>query len=512
MFISKANNYNSKLLEGRIEAEGAVIASLITDMMLLDDYKITSDMFLTIDGVFLFKLLESLKSKNISEITEFDVMNMNEKVYEKFNELGGMKLIEEMKDRIEIANFTSYLDELYKQNAILQMADKGWDFSKEIMVNGEKINPLDKFKKCTSEQFREFLDNNINEISVFDLESGIEEEELDISYDFLEACYSGEEYGIPFDRAGKNIDDEDIFTFPGLSNQIGGYNHGTLNLIGAYSNMGKSTMLTSMAMSFIEEDSDILIISNEQKSKPFKFSFLFWILCNKLKYYKLSKNKLKTGNVTDEDKEMLNKAVDIWQNEYKGKIHFVSLNEANMKVVTKKIRQYHLQYGCDIVMYDTFKADFENQNNEAMHLALIKDSRELHKICKKYDLIGIASIQLAQNTLGRLWLDASCLSQSKQIVEILESLILFRNTYNDYEFDPKSKHYCTPHKLQKIGDDWKNIPVEIDKSHTYRMMFITKSRSGDTSDNTGEAFLYRFDGSKSKFTEICKCKPKHGNI
>ena len=85
MFISKANNYNSKLLEGRIEAEGAVIASLITDMMLLDDYKITSDMFLTIDGVFLFKLLESLKSKNISEITEFDVMNMNEKVYEKFN-------------------------------------------------------------------------------------------------------------------------------------------------------------------------------------------------------------------------------------------------------------------------------------------------------------------------------------------------------------------------------------------------------------------------------------------
>ena len=513
MFVSKADKYNSRLLEGRVEVEGAVIASIANDMLILDDYELSSDMFLTKDGSFLFRLMETLRSKNINQITEFDVMNINEKVYEKFSELGGIKLIDDMKDRVEIGNFTSYLDELYKQNAILQMTDKGWDFTKEIEFNGNKIVPMDFFKKCNSEEFRDFLDYHINEISVFDLESGVEEEELDLDEDFLESCYEGLEHGIPFDKAGVNdIDGEDILTFPGISNQIGGYLHGTLNLIAAYSNMGKSTMITSMAMSFIEEGSKIVMISNEQKSKPFKFSFLFWILCNRLKYYKLTKNKLKTGNVTDEDKEMLSKALEIWKNDYKGSVYFVSLNEANMKAVSKKIRQYKLQYDCDIVMYDTFKADFENQNNEAMHLALIKDSRELHKICKKYNVLGVATMQLAQNTLGRLWLDASCLSQSKQVVEILESLILFRTVYNTEELDPKSKYYCSPFRRQKVGDKWVDTPVEVDKSHTYRMMFITKAREGDTSENTGQAYLYRFDGSKAKFTEVCKCKPKHSTI
>ena len=121
-------------------------------------------------------------------------------------------------------------------------------------------------------------------------------------------------------------------------------------------------------------------------------------------------------------------------------------------------------------------------------------------------------MQLAQNTLGRLWLDASCLSQSKQVVEILESLILFRTEYNEEELDPKSKYYCSPFRRQKLGEKWVDTPVEVDKSHTYRMMFITKAREGDTSENTGQAYLYRFDGSKAKFTEVCKCKPKHSTI
>ena len=513
MYISRVEKYDKRLLEGRVEVEAAVIAAVANDMLLLDDYMLDSSMFVTKDGLFLFKVMEKLRSKNINQITDFDVMNINENVYEKFQDLGGMKLIEDMKERVDVSNFTSYFDELYKHNAILQMSDVGWDFTKKIKFNGNEIIPIDFFKKCTSQELRDFLDYHVNEVSVFDLEGGIEEEVINLTEEFLNSCYEGEEHGVPFDRAGTDdIDNEDILTFPGISKQIGGYLRGTLNLIGAYSNMGKSTMTTSMAMSFIEEGSKILMISNEQKSKPFKFSFLFWILCNRLKYYKLTRNKLKTGNVTEEDKEMLNRAIKIWQEEYKGKVYFVSLNEANMKTVSKKIRQYSLQYGCDVVIYDTFKADFENQSNEAMHLALIKDSRELHKVCKKYDLIGIATMQLAQNTLGRLWLDASCLSQSKQVIEILETLILFRNTYNEEEFNPKSKYFCNPFRRQKIGDRWVDTPVEIDKSHTYRIMFITKAREGDTSENTGEAYLYRFDGSKAKFTEVCKCKPKHGNI
>ena len=72
MFVSKADKYNSRLLEGRVEVEGAVIASIANDMLILDDYELSSDMFLTKDGSFLFRLMETLRSKNINQITEFD--------------------------------------------------------------------------------------------------------------------------------------------------------------------------------------------------------------------------------------------------------------------------------------------------------------------------------------------------------------------------------------------------------------------------------------------------------
>ena len=83
-FISKADSYDERLLEGRISAEAAVLGLIMNDMNIFIDYKITSDFFLTKDGLFLFKLLETLHSKNVSQITEFDVLNTNEIIYEKF--------------------------------------------------------------------------------------------------------------------------------------------------------------------------------------------------------------------------------------------------------------------------------------------------------------------------------------------------------------------------------------------------------------------------------------------
>ena len=46
---------------------------------------------------------------------------------------------------------------------------------------------------------------------------------------------------------------------------------------------------------------------------------------------------------------------------------------------------------------------------------------------KQYNIIMLYTIQLTMSTNNRLWIDSSCLSQSKQIVEILENLFLIRN-------------------------------------------------------------------------------------
>lgn len=511
-FINRVNKYDAKLLEGRIETEGAVIGCLMSDMLLLDDYLLEDSDFVTIDGLFLFKLIKTLRNKNINDISEFDILNINEKIYEKFQEMGGMRLVYDMRSRIEKSNFQSYIDELYKQNAILQATDDGWDFTKEVDFNGRKIVPIEIFKKYDSQQFIDYLDYQRNKIMIPNLESGVQEEMMDITDEFLESCHLGMESGIPFGRAGMNIENKDIYTFPTISDQIGGYIEGTLNMVAAHSNVGKSTLMTSIAMSLLHQDRKILFINNEQSATPFRISFIFWILCNKLNYYKLTKSKLISGNSTDEDKRMLKQVQRIWREEYYGRVFFVSFNDADMKAVTNKIRQKHLEDGFDTVIYDTFKAEFTNPNKEAVHLELIKASRELHKTVKKYNMIGLASMQLAMNSLGRLFLDASCLSQSKQVVEILETLIIMRSTYSE-EFDKNNKkYYCNPYKLTRVANKWEKIPYKVDKDKTYRMIFISKCRTGSTSSADGEAMLLSFDGSKGQFKEVCKCKPKHITI
>ena len=119
----------------------------------------------------------------------------------------------------------------------------------------------------------------------------------------------------------------------------------------------------------------------------------------------------------------------------------------------KKIRENVLRYGYDCVLYDTFKiqeSDFEGTRQD---LSLVRDSRELDKIAKKYNIIMLASVQLAERLKGKLFLDSSVLSNSKQIKEILENLFLMRTVY-DEELDEKNKFYCRPFRLKKVNDKW----------------------------------------------------------
>jgi hypothetical protein len=182
-----------------------------------------------------------------------------------------------------------------------------------------------------------------------------------------------------------------------------------------------------------------------------------------------------------------------------------------MSTVKKKIRENVLRYGYDTVLYDTFKLDFDSAGNTRQDLSLIKDSRELDALCKKYNIIGLASLQLAINTIGKLFLDSSVLSNSKQIKEVLEGLYLMRNVY-DEELDPKSKYYCKPFRLKKVNDKWIEEEYQPDRNAVWRMIFPDKTRSGANSSDTGVAYLLKFSGDHAIFREVAQCRPRHGEI
>lgn len=514
MFSKKYDLYPSEILSGRIEVEGAIIGCLMKDMLLIEDIKLSKDNFATIDGIFYFSIIEKLRKKNINTITEMDILsNFNDKVFEQFNDRGGIGQIKLMTDTVDVSNFDSYIDDLYKYNSFISLYDMGYNLTSPTMFEGEEVIPLELFKKIDCEQMVDFYENQLNSLNVTNLKKGVKELEIDIDDAFIESCMSGENTGVPIDMAGEDMNGEPIYAFPRISQQIQGLLNGTLSMLGGYSSVGKSTMIIYIIMALIHRGEKILIISNEQDEKPFKMNFLMWILTNKLRYYKLTKKDFMSGKATEEDLKMVREAQRIWKEEFIGKVFFVTLPNADNKIVKKKIREYHLTKGVTTFLYDTFKADLSGDKNDKTWLDLIKDSRELHELARKYDMIGLATIQLAMNSLGTLFLTPNVLSQSKQVVEILENLLLMRNVYPE-ELDPEDKRfYCKPFKYEKDSNGkWKEKKIDIDKTKQYRMLFISKCRNGENSQSGNYAMLLSFDGQHGGVREYCLCRPKTTNI
>ena len=163
------------------------------------------------------------------------------------------------------------------------------------------------------------------------------------------------------------------------------------------------------------------------------------------------------------------------------------------------------------MLYDTFKIQEGDFKGNRTDLSLVHDSRELDKLAKKYNIIMLASVQLAEYMRGRLFLDSSVLSNSKQIKEVLENLFLMRTVY-DEELDEKSKFYCRPFRLKKVNDKWIEEEYYPDRTAVWRALFVEKCRSGSNSSDTGVGYLLKFDGDHCIFREVAQARFKHGEI
>ena len=189
----------------------------------------------------------------------------------------------------------------------------------------------------------------------------------------------------------------------------------------------------------------------------------------------------------------------------------VAINDSDFATAKKLIRKHALNKGFSTFILDTFKIEQSDMNNARTDLALVRDSRELSKLAGKYNMIGLASVQLAESLKGTLFLTAGTLSNAKQLKEICENLFLMRNAYKE-EFDEKSKFYCQPFRLNKVGNEWKREKFIVDPDDVWRILFVEKNRNGVNSSDNGEAYLLKFMGDYATFIEKAKCRPKHGRI
>lgn len=506
------DKYPKELLKGRTQAEGNVVSCLFKDMLLIDETTFEQKDFITSDGLFYFSMLKQLRSKGFYSLDEITILsNLNEDVIERYEACGGWETIQHQIDIINDKNFETYADILYRENILLHMHDDGFNLLGKIEVNGNSIVPLTMFRKMTAEEVTDWYEARLSSYGAGYSSKILEEEEIDFDDEFIESCKEGLENGVPFDIAGYDINGEEMNCFPFLSNQTMGLLEGTFTMMAGFPNAGKSSWWVTVIMALLHYDRKVLIISNEENIKKFKIKFMVWLLGKHNRYFKLTKKKMTAGDINEESRRQLSVIQKYWRENYKGRVKFVAIADADMSVVKKKIREGVLRYGYDTVLYDTFKLQEEDFSSSRQDLSMVRDSRQLHKLAKKYNIIMLASAQLAEYMKGRLFLDASCLASSKQTKEILENLFLMRTMYAE-ELDEKSKYYCSPFRLKKVNDKWIEEEYKLDPNGIYRALFVEKNRNGNTSSDTGIGYVLKFDGDHCIFREVAQARFKHGEM
>lgn len=263
-----------------------------------------------------------------------------------------------------------------------------------------------------------------------------------------------------------------------------------------------SFIFENMVIPFAESGTGVGIISNEMQSKAYKNLLLVHILTHDLNYWKITRKKLSIGHFNDEELEMLRRAAAITKEKYSN-IRFVKMFENDTSKVIQHIKRL-ARSGTKAIIFDTMKAS-DNSSGDNMWQSLLMDSRKIFNAVSKEQVALICTFQLALHTTNQRWLDATCLSNSKQIKEVVAQAVFCRALWQD-EYTGE-KNDCEPYYRDKENPKIKK-PFILDKNKKYIVAFLNKTRS-DESDQT---ILFQFDGQWNRWQEIgyCTIKNDHG--
>ena len=520
-FISGITDiYPEELLEFRINIEANIIACIFKDPDLISDTNFTNANFKTKDARFLFNIANKLKEKNVTIFDEVTILsNFNEDVINKLQEIGGYRAISNLMDIVNLNNYDFYADEFAKSEAILKLFDMGFDLFKEVKVGKNMKRPIDIFKNLNAQEVLNFYDMQLSSIDISTVSHDVLDECcIELSDEVIDELQDGSLNGIPFDSFGEDDDGKEITVYPVLSKFLNGYLPGTTNAICGYSSTGKSCLWTSIILGLLYRNQSCLVISNEMNKTPYIMNIITWIAYKKFHNYTLTKDKLRSGNLNAEEKELLNKIKRFWNENYKDKLFFVHIPDSNIEIVKRKVKQYAIRKNINFFLVDTLKCEIGEMNgNDNVWLNLIKQTRIIDELAKRYSLCAGVSIQLTSATKGKLFLDESVISMSKQVVEVCESMLCIRNVYDVCELTPGTKEYLRPFRLELnpvTGKyELKDYIITGDElNYNYKVIFCVKNRNGVNTETSGQAFLYAFVGQQAVFKESYRCRPVHGYI
>ncbi|HDK7194907.1 TPA: hypothetical protein PTV74_003214 [Clostridium botulinum] len=475
-------------LEKKIkQAEGMLSGLILKNPDILTEYTINKKI-LSEDALFYIGIVERLYSKGIECVDEVHFVSEVEELglKEKYDILGGYNTIKELKNIIEIQNSDGIFDDWTKWNLIKEY------YEEKGILN--IVKHWDKLNKMTSSQLVDYIEYQTNDVDI-KVANDIEFETLDLTDKEINDIKSGANMGVNF---GKHC--------PLLNYMTMGLPKGDLTMFASYTNGGKSSfVMNNIIIPIAEQRKKVAIISNEQQSMVYKLLLQIYVLTEKLDYWSLTRKKLKSGQWSKKDEEMIEKARKIIATDYAPYITFAKVYDYDIGKV-KRVAKKLSKTGLEVLIYDTMKYSGET---ESTWLSLLNDSKALFQVCSKENVAGVVTFQLAQAYKNRIRvLDTDCLSNGKQVAEVFSEMIGFRDIWED-EFDEET-YDIKPYRLKKDSNGRYTNEKEyitLDKDKKYKIFFHFKTRN----DEVGNALIYEFKGHLNKWYEVGRCTPHQKN-
>lgn len=482
--------YPEILLQNRDMLEANFIFCLWKDPELYGEFKNElnpSKDFITPDGVFYYSLgkeLYEMEYQSFDEVTVYTYLQGNETLLEGFNRRGGQCTVNEIRDILDVNNVETYYDQLLKSNMLLKLYDKGFDV----------VSEYDKFKKMTTSDLYDYFEYQLDNVFL-NRGAGVKVEDLELDSQFIEDCDAGVERGLSYHS-----------TCPLLNYLTLGLHRSSVSIFGGFSGTGKSSfVVASYVLPILDQGESLVIIANEMNIKAWKHLFMATILSHKLNYFKLTRKKQKTGNFSEEQKNMMYEAKKYYDEHYKGRIKFVKIFDYSIDDV-KRIMRKMSKKGFNYYIYDTFKA--QDASSDKVTGELIEASKQLLQVAEKENICIMITMQLAIYMENTRYLTSATLSNAKGVKEVVSEVILMRKLWDDEytgeKYDVKPWKWKTDSKgnSTKVKEE-----IELNKDKKYRLLFLDKTRNDD--DDT--CLIYQFNGAFNNWYEIGYCSPKHQN-
>ena len=468
-------DYPEKLIQKRANIECNFIFSLYKEPELIDDYKhiVNGTDILTEDGMFYYGLAQNLDKagfQTFDNMSIYTFLNDKEVLKNGFDRRGGFKTVQDITHLLSADNIDTYYDELAKNNVLLRLYDEGFPV----------LDKWDKFSEMSSEEVYDYWDYKLNDTCVGKVEK-VKVVNLSKGYDeFIDSWDSGSQMGYPVG-------------FPLMNSRLAGTHKKNLLLHLAHVGKGKTTTaILFYLLPVIERGENVLVLGNEQTESEWRAMLHASVLFNKIKYKSMTRSKYIKGHVTEEDKEHLKEASHWFEEEGRGTISFVELEDYNFKRVKKLVKKY-AKAGYGIVILDTLKP--EQENSERAWADFSEAAKGCFAVAKKEDICFIATAQLSSDSTFARHLDLNCIGKARAIAECATQVVMFRFLFTD------EKEKLKPYTYQKDENGkWSNVKVlhDLDVDKSYIVCFTPKNRFGETTSQ----IVYEFNQQWNQLIEI----------